>query len=609
MLSVRTYTAETRPLKPTAERRVEEKAKPAFRANATNGARHRVGVNSVPRQPGSAREKPVQTSLSDDATALPISASINDSPGELIETPPNTRNRLSVLNGQAKHQLEERLSRPLQSNHDQLSRYTQSFSETFKALAANQVEFQALMQHSFSQGGASEQAIEQFRIRVLAGDFSWLPNIHLLDNAQMHGANGAYSAQSNTVYLAIDALDSPIAYATFVEEVGHSIDALLNQRDTQGDEGAVFALLLGGAAVSSPEVRAQSGENDSGVISINGFLTPVEFSWLSKELERAGRRVQRVTRSVINAFQNVGKSVSGLVDDVATIATVIAKRPFEVSAEIINGTKKMVNLVLHGNINDAYLAIRNALLNSGKLSASLVGEVALMSLSAAITAIDRMRGAINERSLTQNEITYMRTIFGDSIDYGSVNIITGGLKDQLGMDAHVVGNAVFLPNQDGDGQAVFSSTGTLTTAGLDLLAHELTHVWQFQHYGTGYIVESVVRQLYDGDNDTYNWWHDVQSGVPFSQMNPEKQAEIASLIGRAIAFDRAAGGDGTLTEAALQAVLDGTDIVLSTPQFTLFEQAHALLQSPENTALTSQSKRNSRADQLAVIQRLISRRH
>ena len=70
-----------------------------------------------------------------------------------------------------------------------------------------------------------------------SGDFSALPPIQVISSDVLGGALGAYAASNNTIYLA----DTFVANATpedlsavLLEEIGHSIDAKINQTDSAG---------------------------------------------------------------------------------------------------------------------------------------------------------------------------------------------------------------------------------------------------------------------------------------------------------------------------------------------------------------------------------------
>ena len=70
----------------------------------------------------------------------------------------------------------------------------------------------------------------------------------------MPGAAGAYASGNNTIYLNANWLGSAShaqVIAVLNEELGHHLDAQLNNNDTAGDEGELFALLLNEGTLES----------------------------------------------------------------------------------------------------------------------------------------------------------------------------------------------------------------------------------------------------------------------------------------------------------------------------------------------------------------------
>jgi hypothetical protein len=77
-------------------------------------------------------------------------------------------------------------------------------------------------------------------------DFSVIPAIEFLSSAELNGANGAYAAANDTIYVSQEFIaqnQANLAALTnlLLEEIGHRIDTLLNTTDSAGDEGAIFA--------------------------------------------------------------------------------------------------------------------------------------------------------------------------------------------------------------------------------------------------------------------------------------------------------------------------------------------------------------------------------
>jgi peptidoglycan/xylan/chitin deacetylase (PgdA/CDA1 family) len=106
-----------------------------------------------------------------------------------------------------------------------------------------------------------------------------IPTIEVI--ADLGGAQGAYATVGNKIYLSERFLlanqANPQAIAdVLLEEIGHSIDARLNVRDSAGDEGAIFAALVNNRSLSSTELATLKTENDQKTLLINGQLTAVE---------------------------------------------------------------------------------------------------------------------------------------------------------------------------------------------------------------------------------------------------------------------------------------------------------------------------------------------
>ena len=108
-----------------------------------------------------------------------------------------------------------------------------------------------------------------------------LPALEVLSSEDLNGANGAYSVDTNTIYLSQEFINSnlknPEAIADLLlEEIGHSIDNLLNETDTPGDEGEYFAAIVNNKTLSLAEIARITRENDTGTIIVNGKTISIE---------------------------------------------------------------------------------------------------------------------------------------------------------------------------------------------------------------------------------------------------------------------------------------------------------------------------------------------
>ena len=79
-----------------------------------------------------------------------------------------------------------------------------------------------------------------------SGEFDSFPEIEILSSATINGANGAYSVDTNKIYIAeeylltnADNINAIVDLA--LEEYGHYVDAQINLEDGEGDEGALFS--------------------------------------------------------------------------------------------------------------------------------------------------------------------------------------------------------------------------------------------------------------------------------------------------------------------------------------------------------------------------------
>jgi Ca2+-binding RTX toxin-like protein len=147
---------------------------------------------------------------------------------------------------------------------------------------ANQDNFLAQLRVAFGDNFDENIALgitSQFQ----SGDFSLLPEIQVLSNGELGGANGAYVSENRAIYISADLLagnDLDAVNSLLLEEIGHYLDDVLqnNGSDTPGDEGELFAKLAQGKPVGSEELARLQGEDDRGTLQINGQTFSAEFA-------------------------------------------------------------------------------------------------------------------------------------------------------------------------------------------------------------------------------------------------------------------------------------------------------------------------------------------
>ncbi|AVQ71321.1 hemolysin [Microcystis sp. MC19] len=119
----------------------------------------------------------------------------------------------------------------------------------------------------------------QLRQQWQSRNFSQIPPIEVLSDEVLGTANGAYSSSKNKIYLSASFLNtasSATIINVILEEIGHYVDAQINQVDSAGDEGAIFAELVQGNSLDVAILDALRAENDQTTIIVNGESIQVE---------------------------------------------------------------------------------------------------------------------------------------------------------------------------------------------------------------------------------------------------------------------------------------------------------------------------------------------
>jgi Ca2+-binding RTX toxin-like protein len=122
--------------------------------------------------------------------------------------------------------------------------------------------------------------LADLRQQWLTGDFSVIPTIQVLTEGELLGANGAYAAEFDRIFISSDFLataSEASITSVLLEEVGHRIDRLLNGNiDSAGDEGEIFSTLARGIDLSPETLAALQVQNDHAVIVVDGKSIAVE---------------------------------------------------------------------------------------------------------------------------------------------------------------------------------------------------------------------------------------------------------------------------------------------------------------------------------------------
>lgn len=233
------------------------------------------------------------------------------------------------------------------------------------SLAQDKDTFYSAMAGSFGENWNRATA-EQIRQQILAGDFSWMPDIEEVDAASLTDqsgnqgagtAQGAYSEQNDTIYISRDTLkgDPETAVTVLTEELGHALDARLNSVDTAGDEGDVFARLVSGEDLSAADLAAMRADDDHGTIIVDGKEIEVEFRF--SPLKRLTKAFGHIVSGFHHAFNRVAHFASHIISTAVSAYTSALTEVFNTLQDIGQAIDKTVRRVVNSPVFNALMAV------------------------------------------------------------------------------------------------------------------------------------------------------------------------------------------------------------------------------------------------------------
>ena len=156
------------------------------------------------------------------------------------------------------------------------------------------------------------------------GDFNSFPEIEILSSATINGANGAYSVDTNKIYIAEEYLlanaDNVSAIVDVVlEEYGHYVDAQINPVDAFGDEGNIFARLVQGDSLSQQELAVLQAEDDTATVTLDGQVIQIEQNNIIKVTNNNDSGSGSLRQAIINAGNTSGEDTIDLTSVSGTI--------------------------------------------------------------------------------------------------------------------------------------------------------------------------------------------------------------------------------------------------------------------------------------------------
>ncbi|BAQ66285.1 S-layer family protein [Geminocystis sp. NIES-3709] len=185
---------------------------------------------------------------------------------------------------------------------------------------------------------------EDFRNQWLNQDFSVLPIVEIISSNILGNANGGYSSDNNTIYLSdrfLTMASSATVTSILLEEIGHFIDAKINDTDTLGDEGEHFAKVIQGIELTSEDLQALKSENDFATIVIDRQSIQIETSTTFTVINTNDSGDGSLRKAIIDANNTAGTdTITFNIGGSGTVKTILLLSALPTITEtiIINGT-------------------------------------------------------------------------------------------------------------------------------------------------------------------------------------------------------------------------------------------------------------------------------
>ena len=121
-----------------------------------------------------------------------------------------------------------------------------------------------------------------------------IPSLVFLGDEILKGARGAFSKDTERIYLSKELITGIVSefntveevnsdheslqelVAVVIEEIGHGIEAKLNKIEIAGDEGAIFSALVMGESLNQTKLQQLKVEKDQAKVVIEEDLNPAE---------------------------------------------------------------------------------------------------------------------------------------------------------------------------------------------------------------------------------------------------------------------------------------------------------------------------------------------
>ncbi|MGK7941060.1 MAG: S8 family serine peptidase [Crocosphaera sp.] len=132
--------------------------------------------------------------------------------------------------------------------------------------------------------------------------------VEVRDAEEINGANGAFAASLNKIFVAREFVENSDVEAIadlLIEELGHYLDSQLNPSDSPGDEGDIFARLVAGESIDGTTLQALKAENDHATVILDGEVVEIEQDIKTTEVNTVLNQIQSYDLLDLGQFENV----------------------------------------------------------------------------------------------------------------------------------------------------------------------------------------------------------------------------------------------------------------------------------------------------------------
>jgi hypothetical protein len=468
------------------------------------------------------------------------------------------------------------------------TRFMSDAQDRLLSFAADQTEFDQLMKTSFGSN-VPQTRIDQLRGELLANNFQHaLPPVRFIEHERLNNHMGAFSKDTNFVYISTSATAESSRRLTYAEEIGHFIANFLREGlgEQAGSEGDLFYLLLIRTDLSQQGKDHLMSQDDHGSITLHdGTTISVRYSiWSTiwgaatyvyngvSEIASGGTymvlsTIYKQGASKINGFlYSTTIGVGKLVNQKAIQLTGAALNKFNkllnsyglgwatewtarlslgalsterlsmayesLATYIQQGTESMdrVNSAIQkmgsGDLNDLKDGTADLVMANLQFTEEFNADVFVGIPALLLSSFDDILFAGPPRTLTSEEIKVAKPIFCGSIDYDRVQI-----KEKNGLFWGAINH--LREDDDGNPRAV-TIDNVINTFGVDdpdhsTFVHEMTHIWQYQNAGPIYKAQAIHYELIVdpiGGTNQYHWFPAVEQGVGWPNLGAEAQAQF-----------------------------------------------------------------------------------